>query len=74
MISDISSTKCTGCGICIERCPLDALRLNSSGKAYIAYPEDCMTCYVCEISCPVGAIYVHPFKEELPPAITMPES
>jgi len=28
--------------------------------------EDCITCYVCEMSCPAQAIYVHPFKEALP--------
>ena len=26
-----------------------------------------MTCYICERLCPSGAIFVHPFREELPP-------
>jgi NAD-dependent dihydropyrimidine dehydrogenase PreA subunit len=43
--------------------------LAETGKAFIAYPEDCMTCYVCEMNCPSGAISVHPFKEVLPLAI-----
>jgi len=73
MISEISETKCTGCGICVERCPLDTLRLNSEGKAYIAYPDDCMTCYTCEMSCPTEAIYVHPFKAELPSSLISSE-
>ncbi len=70
MITQIDFVKCNGCGICVEICPLDALGLMCDGsKAYIAYPEDCMTCYQCELGCPCGAIYVHPFKEVLPRAI-----
>ena len=38
------------------------------GKARILYPEDCMTCYVCELGCPVSAIFVHPFKA-VPPEV-----
>jgi len=40
--------------------------MTCGGKAYIAYPEDCMTCYTCEMRCPYDALYVHPFKEVLP--------
>lgn len=67
MISSIDKEKCIGCGVCVERCPLDALRIGPDGKAIIAYPEDCMTCFLCERNCPKGAIFVHPFKELLPP-------
>jgi len=67
MITKIDHEKCIGCGICAERCPLDTIRLNEKGKAYIAYPDDCMTCFLCERLCPKGAIFVHPFKELLPP-------
>jgi NAD-dependent dihydropyrimidine dehydrogenase PreA subunit len=69
MISRIDREKCTGCGICAERCPVDVIRQDAETKAYIAYPEDCMTCFVCEIGCPENAIFVHPFKEVLPLAI-----
>jgi NAD-dependent dihydropyrimidine dehydrogenase PreA subunit len=47
----------------LDRC------MTCGSKAYIAYPEDCMTCFSCEIKCPYQAIDVHPFKEVLPPAI-----
>jgi NAD-dependent dihydropyrimidine dehydrogenase PreA subunit len=70
MIEKIDETRCTGCGICVETCPIDTLRMEAeTGKAYIAYPEDCMTCYVCEMNCPSDAISVHPFKEVLPLAM-----
>lgn len=67
MIERIDPELCIGCGSCADRCPLDTIRMNDEGKATIAYPDDCMTCYICERLCPAGAIFVHPFRETLPP-------
>lgn len=67
MIESIDVEKCTGCGLCACFCPLDTIRNREDGKAHIAYPDDCMTCYICERVCPAGAITVHPFRETLPP-------
>jgi NAD-dependent dihydropyrimidine dehydrogenase PreA subunit len=45
----------------------EAGRCMSCGSlAQIAHPEDCMTCFECELECPSNAIKVHPFKEVLP--------
>lgn len=38
-------------------------------KAEAAYKNDCMSCYFCEIACPVGAIVVDPMKEKQPRVI-----
>ncbi len=74
MITKIDETKCTGCGICVDICMLDVLRMDEKGeKAIIKYPDDCHTCFECELQCPEEAIYVHPFKEVLPLAIKYPE-
>ncbi|MFZ7101537.1 MAG: 4Fe-4S dicluster domain-containing protein [Peptococcaceae bacterium] len=70
MIKYINAEKCKGCGVCAERCPLDTIRMNDEKKAYIAYADDCMTCFLCELVCPQGAIFVHPFKEILPGVFT----
>jgi len=50
---------CTGCGACVELCPPDVLRLAESGRAYVAYPDDCEACYICELACAFRAVQVH---------------
>ena len=65
MIENIDKTKCLGCGLCVLNCPLDVIRMDLDKKAHIMYPDDCMTCFLCERICPAGAINVHPFKEIL---------
>ena len=59
MIESIDSKKCTRCGQCAEVCPMDVIRALGD-VVYIAHPQDCMTCFLCEIECPEGAIYVGP--------------
>lgn len=81
MIEKIDEKKCNGCGICVEICPMDVLRLETKidiitqseqkghlrkYTAYIAYPEDCMTCYTCELKCPTEAIDVGYTPLEIP--------
>jgi NAD-dependent dihydropyrimidine dehydrogenase PreA subunit len=66
-IESIDTTLCTGCGSCIEYCAMDVIRMDEQNKkAFIKYPEDCMLCLVCEIICPVKAIYVSPEKKLSP--------
>lgn len=48
----------------MEACFAEALRCMTCGsKSRITYTDDCMTCFNCELNCPSGAIFVHPFKE-----------
>jgi NAD-dependent dihydropyrimidine dehydrogenase PreA subunit len=60
-------------GLQYEEMLQEAHRCMTCGsKAEAAYKDDCMVCYTCEMSCPVGAITVHPFKENLPRTIPYP--
>ena len=62
-IERIDSGLCTGCGICVNSCPMDVIRIDrESKKAVIKYPEDCMLCEWCALDCPENAIYVSPVK------------
>ena len=62
-IEQIDSDVCTGCGICVDSCPMDVIRMDEKNKkAVIKYPEDCMLCLYCERDCLEHAIYVSPEK------------
>ncbi len=57
----IDQMVCTGCGACVESCPTDVIRMTpQTGKAEVAYPEDCQVCFLCEFDCPVDAVLVSP--------------
>lgn len=67
-IKSIDLELCNGCGICVERCPMDVLRMDEEPKkAFIKYLRDCQTCLKCENDCPTGAVYVFPvFENRMP--------
>ena len=55
----VDKKKCTGCGTCINVCPVQIYELKA-GKA-VAIPskvKDCLLCRACEASCPQSAIVV----------------
>lgn len=58
----IDYEKCRNCGVCYETCPMDVFIRRE--RIYIRYPHDCMACYLCEMDCPEGAIYVSPERPE----------
>jgi len=47
--------ECTGCKLCIEKCPFNAIELKNN-KAVIL--DNCTLCGTCENVCPVGAIKI----------------
>ncbi len=54
-VSVIDAEKCTGCGLCAERCPTEAVRLDDAGTAE-RDEASCFGCGVCARFCPEGAI------------------
>ena len=46
--------QCTGCGECIEICPVNALRID--GDYPVVDEEWCIGCGVCGPKCPTGAV------------------
>lgn len=53
----IDLATCTGCGVCVNSCPVDVIKLDTAiQKAVVAYPADCQVCYLCEDDCPERSI------------------
>lgn len=62
----IDALACTGCGLCVTRCPEGVVALVGRLVVLIR-PEACTYCGLCEAICPVGAV-------ALPYAIVWDES
>jgi len=54
-LSEIDQDLCSGCGICVDRCPPDAIVIGESGKAE-RNENWCIGCGVCARFCPEDAI------------------
>lgn len=54
-LSVIDPGSCTGCGICVERCPVDAIAMNGDGVA-VREEAYCIGCGICARFCPSDAI------------------
>lgn len=61
MIKAIDLTICTRCGLCDPVCPADVIHIDQRTKEpVIAHMEHCITCFNCEIFCPVDCVDVYP--------------
>ena len=50
----IDNEKCTGCGTCVDTCPVECLKLENE-KATVD-PDECIDCGTCVDECPEEAI------------------
>jgi NAD-dependent dihydropyrimidine dehydrogenase PreA subunit len=66
----IDEEKCIGCGICVEYCNVDAIRINEEkGIVEVVDLELCIECHSCQQMCPEKAIRVYPQIDEVLPLI-----
>jgi NAD-dependent dihydropyrimidine dehydrogenase PreA subunit len=58
MIELVSDERCINCDICVRVCPTNVFDAVPDGHPVIARQEDCQTCFMCELYCPVDALFV----------------
>ncbi len=60
----VTEELCKGCGICVEFCPSQAIRISGKLTRRGFYPaeriweKECSGCKLCEMTCPDLAIWV----------------
>ena len=56
---EIDRGLCNGCKRCVDSCFVDVIRWNDKEEhPVVAYPDDCVWCFSCEIACLVQCIEV----------------
>lgn len=66
MIEIVSKDRCIGCDRCVEVCPTNVFDPVPGGAPRIARQQDCQTCFMCEVWCPVDALFVAPLSHPAP--------
>ncbi|MBB3952912.1 4Fe-4S dicluster domain-containing protein [Aureimonas jatrophae] len=64
MIELVSHDRCIQCDICVAACPDNVFDAMPDAPPVIARQGDCQTCFLCELYCPVDALYVSPLTYE----------
>ena len=53
-IAHYDTDACSVCGVCVDRCPMEAVQFADMGVAH--NPDRCIGCGLCASTCPTGAI------------------
>ncbi len=62
-IAAVDQESCSGCEVCIDRCQMEAIKLNGAGVATINLGR-CIGCGLCVTTCPASSISLAPKPEE----------
>ncbi len=54
---EVDSAKCTGCGECVDICPVEVYELED-GKSAPVNPEECLGCESCVEVCETRAVSI----------------
>ena len=50
----------TSCNVCVQVCPIAVFDAVPGARPVIARQANCQTCFVCDLHCPVDALYAAP--------------
>ncbi len=62
--SEVTKTKCAGCGLCVEVCQYSAVELDDKDNIAVVNTALCKGCGLCAATCRCGAITLKGFTEE----------
>jgi len=60
----VDKRKCTGCGVCQEVCPFNAIEVDVKEKVAVVNEALCKGCGVCASSCRCGALDIEGFSDQ----------
>ncbi len=60
----IDSTRCSGCRICNNLCPFNAITFDQEKMVSAVNPALCQGCGTCAAACPAGAIFASGFSSD----------
>ncbi len=63
----VNTDLCSGCGMCVERCQVDALSVDERAGTSSVNLNRCIGCGNCIVTCPTGALSLVRKKEETAP-------
>jgi ferredoxin len=70
-MAEVDESSCTGCGVCVSRCQVEAVTLKGSPPVAVIAETRCIGCGLCVPTCPSGALkLVERGGEEEPPLDT----
>jgi NAD-dependent dihydropyrimidine dehydrogenase PreA subunit len=69
MIELVSEERCIRCNLCVSVCPMNVFDRVPDQPPVIARQEDCQTCFMCEVYCPIDALYVDPEVQACAPHV-----
>jgi MinD superfamily P-loop ATPase len=70
--ASIDAEECTGCGLCADRCQMDAIQ--ETDEAWEIVDGRCIGCGLCVAECPVDAITMEAKPGTVPPPSTFDDT
>jgi len=69
MTVNVDANKCTGCAICVDICPVDAITIE---QVAVIDHETCIHCGSCVAECPNGALTMEEANVASPSPVAQP--
>lgn len=64
LVAIIDETRCIGCVLCIQACPVDAI-LGATKQMHTVICNECTGCELCVAPCPIDCIAMVPIEETM---------